>query len=160
MKHRVVPFALFLWLATIAAPRAKPWGCKGHQTVALIAEQYLSPEAKQMVETLLNGNPIESKLKRYCGNATPDAMADASTWADDVRGERKNGQWHYIDIPRGAPRGPLKQYCGEGSCVTAAIAEQMAILKNRNAEAAQRAEALRYLIHFGRRAPAATCDDE
>ena len=37
------------------------WGCKGHQTVALIAEKHLTPEAKQFVEKLLAENPIDPK---------------------------------------------------------------------------------------------------
>jgi hypothetical protein len=127
---------------------AQAWGCKGHQTVALIAEKHLTPEARQWVLKLLSENPIDPKLNRYCGGAVRDAMADAATWADDVRGERKNGPWHYIDIPRGSPRGPLEPYCGQEGCVTRAISEQLAILKDSKADAAKRAEALRYVIHF------------
>lgn len=134
--------ALF-WPAT-----AQAWGCKGHQTVALIAEKHLTPEAKQLVQKLLTENPVDPKLNRYCGGATRDAMADASTWADDVRGERKNGPWHYIDIARGAKRGPLEPFCGKDGCVTQAIGEQLAVLKDKNADGTRRAEALRYVIHF------------
>jgi S1/P1 Nuclease len=131
-----------------SAPTASPWGCKGHQTVALIAEKHLTPEAKQMVQMLLSTNPIDPRLKRYCGNATSDLMVDASTWPDDIRNERKNGPWHYIDIPRGKHSGPLEEYCGPGGCITRAIDEQRKSLKDQSADAAQRAEALRYLIHF------------
>jgi hypothetical protein len=130
------------------APAARAWGCKGHQTVALIAEKHLTPETRQWVLKLLSENPIDPKLNRYCGGAIRDAMADAATWADDVRGERKNGPWHYIDIPRGTQRGPLEQYCGEAGCVTKALGEQLAILKDKNADAGKRADALRYVIHF------------
>jgi hypothetical protein len=130
------------------APAAEAWGCKGHQTVALIAEKHLTPEARQWVLKLLSENPVDPNLNRYCGAAVRDAMADAATWADDVRGERKNGPWHYIDIPRGSERGPLEQYCGEGGCVTKALSEQLAILKDKNADLAKRADALRYIIHF------------
>src|SRR5580658_4560020 len=127
---------------------ARAWGCKGHQTVALIAEKHLTPEARQWALKLLSENPIDPKLNRYCGGAVRDAMADAATWADDVRGERKNGPWHYIDIPRGSTRGALEPYCGQEGCVTRAISEQLAILKDSKADAAKRAEALRYVIHF------------
>lgn len=137
-------FAMML----LAAPEARAWGCKGHQTVALIAEKHLTAEAREMVETLLKNNPIDPNLKRYCGDAVHDAMADSSTWPDDVRGERKNGPWHYIDIPRGAPRRPLEAYCGDEGCVTRAITEEAALLKDKNADAAKRADALRYIIHF------------
>jgi nuclease S1 len=139
-------FALILLL--LASPAAKAWGCKGHQTVALIAEKHLTPEAKKMVDALLSANPIDPKLKRYCGDAVRDAMADASTWPDDVRGERKNGPWHYIDIPLGASRGDLQQYCGAEGCVTKAITENAAILRDQNSDPAKRADALRYVIHF------------
>ncbi|MGC1483261.1 MAG: S1/P1 nuclease [Candidatus Acidiferrum sp.] len=124
------------------------WGCKGHQTVALIAEKHLTPETRQWVLKQLSENPIDPKLKRYCGEAVRDAMADAATWADDVRGERKNGPWHYIDIPRGSERGPLEPYCGQTGCVTRALNEQLAVLKDKSADAAKRADALRYVIHF------------
>ena len=131
-----------------AAPAAKAWGCKGHQTVAMVAEAYLTPEAKQMVESLLHASPVAADAKRYCGNNVSDALADASTWPDDIRNERKNGNWHYIDIPRGAKHGPAEQYCGKQGCVTQAIVEQVAILKDKNADPAKRADAVRYVIHF------------
>ncbi len=89
-------------LATLlSASPAHAWGCKGHETVALIAEKHLSPEAKEFVLALLKENPIDPQFKRYCGSAVNDPMGDASTWADDIRNERHNGPWHYIDIPRG-----------------------------------------------------------
>jgi hypothetical protein len=133
---------------SLNAPLAHAWGCKGHETVALIAEKQLTPEAKELVFRLLTGNPIDPQLKRYCGTAVSDPMGDASTWADDVRNDRKNGPWHYIDIPRGASKGLLERFCGNQGCVVSAIAEQVAILKDQSANGARRAEALRYIIHF------------
>ncbi len=149
MKLMAAHFVLLgLGVGFVLAPSAQAWGCKGHQTVALIAEKHLTPETREWVTKLLSENPIDANLRRYCGEATRDAIADASTWADDVRGERKNGPWHYIDIPRGVKRGPLGPYCGKAGCVTSAISEQLAILKDKNADAAKRADALRYVIHF------------
>src|SRR5713226_4962861 len=132
----------------LGAPTVRAWGCKGHQSVALIAEKHLAPEALQMVQKLLGDNPIDPKLRRWCGNATTDLMVDASTWPDDVRNERKNGPWHYIDIPRGKHKGELAEYCGAEGCVTRAIEEQRAIAKDKSADPVKRAEAIRYLIHF------------
>jgi len=79
MKQRVFILACALAVFSFAAPSAHPWGCKGHQTVALIAEKHLTTEARQLVDKLLGENPIEPKLKRACGNTTPDRMVDAST---------------------------------------------------------------------------------
>jgi hypothetical protein len=135
-------------LFTLGGQSAHAWGCKGHQTVALIAEKRLTPEARQFVENLLTENPADPQLKRYCGNSAHDLMAEASTWADDIRATAKNGPWHYIDIPRGATRGSLAEFCGRGGCVTQAIAEQLTILKDKSKDAPARADALRYIIHF------------
>src|SRR5215467_2469190 len=148
MKERFFVLACILAAYSCVAPSARPWGCKGHQTVALIAEKHLTPEARRLVDQLLGENPIDPKLKRGCGNTTPDLMADASTWPDDVRNERRNGAWHYIDIPRGKQKGSLEEYCGTDGCVTRAIEEQRAILKDKSADPVKRAEAIRYLIHF------------
>jgi hypothetical protein len=149
MERFVINLCFVCVLILFLRPSAAlAWGCKGHQTVALIAEKHLTPETRQWVEKLLSENPIDPKLNRYCGGAVRDAMADAATWADDVRGERKNGPWHYIDIPRGTKRGALESFCGTAGCVTKAISEQLAILKDKTAEASKRADALRYVIHF------------
>jgi len=132
----------------VGASSTWAWGCKGHQTVALIAEKHLTPQARQFVEKLLAENPVDPQLKRYCGNATRDLLVDASTWPDDVRGDLNNGPWHYVDIPLGAPHGPLAPFCGSDGCVTQAIADQLAILKDKSAEPRTRANAIRYLVHF------------
>lgn len=148
MKRKVFVLVCALAASFFVAPSTRSWGCKGHQTVALVAEKHLTPEARQLVEKVLGENQIDPKLKRYCGNATSDLMVDASTWPDDVRNERHNGPWHYIDIPRGKHKGSLEEYCGTDGCVTRAIEEQRAILKDKSADPAKRAEAIRYLIHF------------
>lgn len=126
------------------------WGCDGHQTVALIAEKHLSPKARAMVFDLLTNNPADPALARYCKDQGPDAMTDASTWADDERSQNPaTGGWHFIDIPRGSARADMNQYCPQPeSCVTQAIREQLAILKDPAQPAGARANALRFVIHF------------
>jgi len=152
MKPRLVwlKFAAFLLLgfAGYTVP-VFAWGCKGHQTVALIAERHLTPEAHRYLESLLKENPIDPQLYRYCGNFKGSLFADSSSWPDDVRNTLNNGPWHYLDIPRGSPpHGPVEPYCGDTGCVTKAIADQLGILKDPHADARKRADALRYLIHF------------
>ena len=78
-------------VALSPVPFARPWGCKGHQTVALIAEKHLTSEARQLVDKLLTENLIDPQLKRYCGTSGRNLLADSSTWPDDVRNEVKNG---------------------------------------------------------------------
>lgn len=139
---------LSLFAALFGVSPAFAWGCKGHQTAALIAEKHLTLEARQLLETLLKENPIDPQLKRYCGPFPGSLLADSSTWPDDIRNTLNNGPWHYIDIPRGAPRAPLANYCGEAGCITQAIAEQLAILKDPQADPRKRTDAARYIIHL------------
>lgn len=150
MKRMLVCVLAVVCMNLLAcAPRAQAWGCKGHQTVAYLAEKHLTPEARQMVDALLRDNPIDPQLKRYCGNVGMDAMADASTWADDYRSlHAETGPWHFIDIPLGEPSKDVEHFCGAGGCVTQAIEKQLAILKDKNASGETRAMALRFVIHF------------
>ena len=117
--------------------------------VAALAEKHLTPEAKQALLALLSANPIDPQLRRYCGERGLDPIIDAATWADDERNkEPATAPWHYIDIPLGATQGSTANFCGAGGCVTKAIAEQLAILKDKTAPAPKRAAALRFIIHF------------
>ncbi|MGC1185976.1 MAG: S1/P1 nuclease [Candidatus Acidiferrales bacterium] len=137
-------------LSIAATPQARAWGCEGHQTVALIAKMHLDPNALAMVNKILNDNPIDPQLKRFCQPVSTDPMANAATWADDYRSEHPETEgWHFFDIPRGAKRDNLDQYCpASASCITAALKAQIAILKSPGADPAAKANALRFVIHF------------
>jgi hypothetical protein len=135
----------------LCAPSAAwAWGCEGHQVIALLAERNLTPHALVTVKQILHDAPIDSSLSRYCKDGGDDAMADASTWADDIRTLRpETAPWHYIDILPGAADQELAKFCAPpGSCVTQAIAAQIAILRAPGADARQKGDALRFLIHF------------
>ncbi len=144
---------LLVCLCLLAGPvfvaSAHAWGCKAHQTIALLAEKHLTPTAKQASVALLEANPIDPQLKRYCGRGGLDAFADASTWADDLRSvDPTTAPWHYIDIPLGASRDEVRSSCGAGGCVTQAIQDQLAVLKDNTAAGPKHADALRFIIHF------------
>jgi hypothetical protein len=131
------------------APAGRAWGCRGHEVVAALAEKHLTPEAKQAFLALLTANPIDPQLRRYCGERGLDPIIDAATWADDERNkEPATAPWHYIDIPLGVTQGSPENFCGVGGCVTKAIADQLAILKDKTAPGPKRAAALRFIIHF------------
>jgi hypothetical protein len=126
------------------------WGCEGHQVVALIAQANLTPHALATVKQILHDAPIDPNLSRYCKEGGTDPMADASTWADDIRPFRpETAPWHYVDVPLGTTRREIAQFCPlPESCVTQAITEQLAILRSPGIDPQKRAEALRFLIHF------------
>jgi len=129
--------------------RAWSWGCEGHQAVALIAEKHMTPHALEKANELLQSEPIDSSLSRYCPSQGLDLMTDSSTWADDLRSSRPEASpWHYIDIPRNAPRGSLAEFCPATGCVTSALTQQIELLRDEATEPHMRADALRFVIHF------------
>ena len=134
----------------VASPSAHAWGCKGHETVALIAEAHLTPAARAMAFKILAASPIDPALSRSCKEPNLDAFADASTWADDERTVKPDtAPWHFIDVPRGVTAAAMAKYCPpDKGCVTTALAAQLAVLRNRSATAQARADALRFIIHF------------
>lgn len=126
------------------------WGCEGHQVVALVAEKHLTAHAHAMVEKILAEGPIDPSLNRFCKQGGIDAMADGSTWADDIRTQRpETAPWHYVDISLGTKRREVQKYCDpKTGCVTRAIDDQLAALRSSTADPQKRAEALRFVIHF------------
>jgi hypothetical protein len=109
------------------------WGRLGHRVAGKIAEARLTPAAKAAVASLL---------------APGESLADVSTWADEVRGNRReSGPWHYINIPITEPRYDVKFVPKEG-CVITKIDDFRKILADPNAPRLQRQEALKFLVHF------------
>ena|SRR5829696_7144215 len=65
------------------------WGGEGHQLIALIAEDQLTPQAKAAVKDLLGGGNISD--------------AEVANWADEIRRERRDTvPWHFVNIPHDA----------------------------------------------------------
>ena len=140
-----------LWIFLLLSPaEVWPWGCDGHQAMAMIAERHLNGHAREMANQLLKSAPIDPALRRFCSGRGLDPFTDVSTWADDERSVRpETGPWHYIDIPRGAPRRAVADSCPSATgCVTSTINHQLELLRNGATDARTRADALRYVIHF------------
>jgi len=109
------------------------WGRTGHQAIAVLAAERLSPGARVRLQDLLGG----------------DAVGDAATWADSIRPTRPaTGPLHYVNIPIWAPRYEPQRYCPDGRCVLGAIAHYRAVLADPGLPALERTEALKFLIHF------------
>lgn len=138
---------LILFLAYV--PSAFAWGCAGHETVAVLAERQLNKHAKAQVEVLLAHADLYKGVQRNCPDTQLGKMAYFATWPDDYRAlDPKTGPWHYWDIPLLATSIPAAtERCQEG-CVTQAILDQVAVLKNPNAQPLERAQALAFVIHF------------
>jgi hypothetical protein len=122
----------------LGAPRLSAWGAAGHHVVARIAWGLLTPAVRAQATTLLGGGQ--------------DAFVTAATWADEVRSARpETYNWHFVDIPYGEMHYNAARDCPateKGDCVIAEIARATADLRDAGTAAVQRAEALKYLIHF------------
>jgi hypothetical protein len=129
--------AVFCFFALIQANYA--WGPVGHQTIAYIAEDHLTPTAKQKVYTILGLDETQD-------------MASVATWADDVRIQPKykpTASWHYIDfdVRMDNTVDDYVKYCPNDDCVVAQIEKKIAELKTTTDETKQN-EDLKFLIHF------------
>ena len=112
---------------------AHAWGTLGHRLTARLAMDYLSSDARKEISRLLGGQ----------------SLADASTWADSIRSERREtSPWHYINVPVDSSFEGWARFCPPEGCVLSAIDRYATILADRKRPDAERAEALRFLIHF------------
>jgi hypothetical protein len=108
----------------------------GHEVVAYIAADNLTPTTKRRVAVLLGGR----------------SLASVSSWADQVRmfGRPETAPWHFIDIP---VRGPITiedvpRFCPGHDCVVDQIEVAVATLKDGSGDRTGRVEALKFLAHF------------
>lgn len=129
-----IAFALFPHVAPLPLPEpdALRWGRIGHRTVARLAASQLAPRAREEVRRLLGST----------------SLAEASTWADEVRGDRpETSPWHYVNIPITDSAYRPEVHCSSG-CVVQAAEAQLAILRDRRQPQERRAEALKWVVHF------------
>jgi len=111
---------------------AQAWGPGGHRIVGEIAQQYLTPKTAKAVDEILSGK----------------SLADAATWADEVRDQRPESKpWHYLNPPLDADRVSMRHSPKKGS-VLSCIVDQTKVLRHRRSTAVQRAEALRFVVHM------------
>lgn len=133
-------FPALLLTALAASPlpfaptdHAARWGALGHRIVVTLAWDHLSPRTREAVARLLGDM----------------SLADASTWADRIRNERReSGPWHYVNIPVQSSAWDSAAWCRGGDCVVGAIGRYRKVLADAAAPTAERAEALRFLLHF------------
>ncbi len=116
-----------------SALSAFSWGQKGHDTVAYIAEQHLTPTTLKAVENLLDGKSIV-----YYAN-----------WMDNASNTPEyaySKTWHYknVDPDETFENAPLWK---DGDVVTA-LNQQIEILNDPSKSDEERALALKMVVHF------------
>lgn len=119
----------------LCLPGALGWGRDGHRIVAEIASRHLTAKAREELNNLLKD----------------ERLPDVSTWADDVRNEaayRWSAPLHYVNIPKDAEGYDATRDCPKGECVVEAVRKYRDVLADGKAAAADRVEALKFLVHF------------
>jgi hypothetical protein len=122
-SHKVVRLVSVLGLLLLSPP-AWAWFAEGHEIVAIIATDDLTPTAKSHVAQIL-GVPAGS-------DSVEKAMAAASIRPDTEFREqdRATAPWHYIDICLQDSQANMPARCPQGNCVTAKIDEYARRLRN------------------------------
>jgi hypothetical protein len=137
--------AMFL-VAVVASFDLHAWGGQGHRLVGLIAADRLTAIAKQNVAWLLDGQ----------------TLGDVASWADTITGEQvQTSYWHYLNIPpdaagydrdRDCPKQPGVDAGSRSDrwrdCVVDRIAYWEERLANPKLDRADRATALKFVVHF------------
>jgi hypothetical protein len=118
------------------------WGREGHRLTALVAEQYLTPEAKAQVALLLN----------------KESLADVAPWADSYRQDHaETAPWHFVDIPLAETKFDRSRDCPVSKadpkspwrdCVTDRILYFEGRLGDTSLSTQERAFALKFLVHL------------
>jgi hypothetical protein len=78
-----------------------------------------------------------------------DALAQASTWADETKAETQTGNWHFIDLALQDTRADLPKRCEQDDCITARIHSFTAQLAAQKQEGRwSETDALRFVVHL------------
>jgi hypothetical protein len=117
------------------------WGKEGHEIIGNLAQRQINAKAQTEVSRLLSGETIPT-------------LAGVSSWADSLRESdpelaKKTGRWHYVNFsPESNCQYVPVRDCPDGNCVVGAINKNFTILSDKNRSDKERAEALKFLVHF------------
>jgi hypothetical protein len=132
LKIKLVAFTFL----SIHASNVLAWGVEGHKTVALIAESRLDAVA-------------QSEVRRLLALEGASSLADVASWADQIKGTEPGLISHAVRIPFDATAYDPKRDCGrKGKCIVYGIERYEAILGQKDAPAADRLRALKFVVHY------------
>lgn len=130
--------ALILFLFGITARPTCAFGVLGHQVIAALAEDMLTPRAKAEVNALLAAS---------AASGGPKDLASISTWADEIRMLRPETRpWHYVTIQIGAAGYDSTR--ADSSNAIKALKRQLDVLAAPKADRYAREEALKWVVHL------------
>ncbi len=130
LRCLVLTFAVILF----ATSPAYPWGTKGHEIIAAIAEPQLTNTARKRIKELLPQGTT---------------LADASTWPDKAGRQIPDmDAYHFINFPKDANTYDQQRDCKLRNCIIEAIAWYLQVLKSPDAPRNEKRTALRFVAHL------------
>jgi hypothetical protein len=133
MQQHATNLVASIGLLLLAPSLALPWGSIGHRIVGRIAEQHLSPEARQHVQALLGS----------------ESLAQVSTWPDEIRSDpawKHADLWHYVSIAddetyETVPKNPAGD-------VVEVLQRFTGVLRDPQAAPQDKVVAVKFLVHL------------
>lgn len=134
MKCRLYMLSALLLMTLVT--RVDAWGGEGHQVVALIAEERITPTTEKAIHELL-------------GKDVNISDAEIASWADQIKRERRNtAPWHYVNIPYDSKGYDIERDGKHGNNLIERIDAFKVILADKSKSKEDRAEALKFLVHL------------
>ncbi len=122
-------------------PSAFAWGTLGHNTIAYVAQDFVSSSTRAFAQAVLN-------------DTSSSYLANIATWADSYRttaAGKFSAPYHYIDANDSPPSTcnvDFNRDCGAGGCVVSAISNYTQRLGDGRYSDANHKQALEFLVHF------------
>jgi hypothetical protein len=157
LKRQVIGAAAMLCALMMCASRCNAWNSTGHELVAQIAFDQLSPGTKAAIITILKSHPrLNEDLLHDDVRAKDDDLAmflRAATWPDMVRypahpmtHTEHHSKWHYVDFPieTDGVKGPAPALQWDGHSDPANLVEawQKALTELKNPQTAKDRKAI------------------
>ncbi|EOR96253.1 endonuclease [Arcticibacter svalbardensis MN12-7] len=130
-KYFAVAFMFIIAITLIS------WGAAGHKTIAKIAENHLTPKAKDAIKVLLGD----------------ENMTEVAPWADQLRNDtdyKNTAAWHYLNVPLGLSYEQFSKTVKEQGAnnIYGALIKFEAELTSNTSTPEQKTDALKFIIHF------------
>jgi hypothetical protein len=153
---------LAVLICTLPALRAVAWNPYGHEVVAYVAWQQMTPDQRQTYSTILKAMPhYAPELDEPAGpNHDMHVFMKAATWPDMVRSPQfpdevtdSHPTWHYIDVPITPTHMPATQPDAVQSTTQPtnalqALALERHLLRDKETDPVTRAKALCWVLHL------------
>ncbi|KAK8155823.1 nuclease PA3 [Phyllosticta citrichinensis] len=126
---------------SLLTSQAHAWGYLGHETVAFIAQNFVSSETATWAQDILADDGTSY-------------LASVATWADSYRYTDEgdfSADYHWIDANDDPPETcnvDLERDCPEQGCIVSAIANYTSRVQSSTLSTTEVQKALKWVIHF------------